>query len=249
MALIRKWFASGASADFAAEVGTALEVLDIFDDVTTSGTTITCAKDSQTVLVLTLGARDGTPFIEFYNESGTKILSRTPGIPNTSGNYGLAKDASYSTDGHFIHLILTSDVSATGGTCIRSSFIFIGKTKSGGIGLACSFRRSATAWDIYPQNEFSVVTNAAASEDTSISLAAPRSDSAPYLNSYDITVPLAGATIDTFDNVWGILFSPSLFSLTFGVFGMLPTALTIGDKKYITDGVLLMEYDDTEVQS
>ena len=235
MALTRNAYAAANTADFAAALKTALEATSLFDSVTRSETTVTCTKDSQDILTIALGASGNTTFITINDSTGSELYS----APITTG--AMNAPASISTDGNFVFIVMTNGTTQdTYG--IRSAFLYVGKTKTGKVGIAFSYRYGNTV-EFYPQTAAVICSEESFAADTGTAFAPARSTDYAYFVTYPLSVQKADGSVDTFDGALGVLAAPGVFQCSKSLTGVLPTKITIDDRDYITDGCILIEVE------
>lgn len=235
MALTRQAYAAANTADFAAALKTALENTGLFDSVTKSDTTVTCTKDSQALLTVNGAASaDSADVITLKNSAGTTLL----GLKWGSGVASTV--ASISTDGNFVFVVMTNSYTGTGGAVRRAVFLFVGRTKAGKVGVAVSYTDSATDV-LYPQTGASIFSEDSLTADSGTAFAPPRSTGYGYVLTYPLTAQNTDGSIDTFDGANGVLAAPGVYHCSRALMGVLPPIIEIDDKKYITDGCILID--------
>lgn len=236
MALTRTAYAAANTADFAAALKTALEATSLFDSVTRSETTVTCTKDSQDILTIALGADGLTTFITINDSTGSELYS----TPITTG--AMNAPASISTDGNFVFIVMTNGTTqeGSGKNGIRSAFLYVGKTKTGKVGIAFSYRFGNTI-EFYPQTNAAICSEESFAADNGTAFAPARSTNYAYFVTYPLSVQKADGSVNTFDGALGVLAAPSVFQCSKSLMGVLPTKTTIDGKDYITDGCILIE--------
>lgn len=202
----------GDDANFFSALKTALEGMEIFDSVTNANSTVTCTKDGEDVLTITVGG------YTVYNSSGTQMFSVS--LENT---IGWGHKSITTCDG------CTAVIITAGGNPVKKAMLYIDTTTddivifgSNGNG---SYRTACLS------------SNAA---DTGYGLNAPLSTSYSNASLYKMTAQLPNGGIAVSRHCYGIRFSPAMHTVDATEAGVTPTSITINGTPYITDGTVCM---------
>ena len=245
MALTKQVFTAANTETFAEALKTALENTGLFDSVTRSTLVVTATKDSQEILKVDTGTWNSV--IVFKNNSGTTLNTVTLDQSTST----LASYASISTDGHFVHCILTNTYSATGNDATRSLTFCVCGTKNGNVCMTHmkAYGRSDT---LYPPNWCWISSSSALATDPSADVSGggtaffiPRSFTWTSIVSYPLTTLMEDGDVDIADGVYGIISAPALFAISKSQYGVTPPDIMLNGKRYLTDGILLIDVDET----
>ena len=245
MSLTKQVFTAANTETFAEALKTALENTGLFDTVTRSTLVVTCTKDSQEILKVDTGTWNHV--LIFKNANGTTLNDVTLDQSTST----LASYASISTDGKFVHCILTNTYSSTGNDATRSLTFCVCGTKNGNVCMAHTktYGRSDT---LYPPNWCWISSSSALATDPTADVSGggtaffiPRSFAWTSVVSYPLTTIMADGDVDIADGVYGIICAPTMFTLARSQAGVTPATVEIDGKQYLTDGVLLIDIDES----
>lgn len=219
MAISKEVFiATQSDLEYLTAVKSALESINIFDSVNYipgSTPSVNATKDSHVLISIT---RMG---VGVYNNSGT--LLNTYSITNPIG----VGPMSVCVCGNAVLIIAIG----TGSSAVNIS-VCINETIDGYVCVCgMAFNSSAT-------RTCTTSCENSAALNTGYGLSAPLSTSYSSVNLYKVTTPLTNGDLKVFSNVYGIRFSPNLFTISPTTDGVTPTTVIINGTTYLTDGYI-----------
>lgn len=227
MAITTNIYTAANTTTVRADLVTALQDTGLFDEVTYSSTTVTCTKNSVDVLKINLGAIDGQALFTVKNSSDETVVS-----VNLNGN--LNSYASITTIGSIVYVVATN--SSTGVGCKVTTFC-IGATNKGNIGVYNFYRREVSGGTT---NTYRTMSTESLT-DSNVGVSAPLSTSMTNICTYPATVQLRDGNNDIISHVYGVRYSMPLHTFDSTQIGVTPVTLKLGNKTYITDGLIMIE--------
>lgn len=219
MAISKEVFiASQSDLEYLTAVKSALESINIFDSVDYlpgSTPSINATKDSHLLITITRSN------VKVYNNSGT--LLNTYSITTYVG----IGPMSVCVCGNSVLLIAIGS-----GNPPENFSVCINETIDGYVCVCgMAFNTSAT-------RTCTTSCEQSAAINTGYGLSAPLSTSYANVSLYKVTTPLTNGTLRIFSNVYGIRFSPNLFTVTGSTDGVVPPTIIINGTTYLTDGYI-----------
>lgn len=219
MAISKEVFIASQSSDiYLNAVKSALESINIFDSieyVPGSNPSMAAIKDGKLLVEITRF------WVSVYNNSGT--LLNTYGISTPIG-FG---PSSVCVCGNSVLLISTGS-----GNPPTHISVCITETTDGDV-CVCGMTFSDSA-----NRSCSTSCEQSASLNTGYGLSSPLSTSYSNISLYKVTTPLTNGELKIFSNVYGIRFSPNLFSIAGTTDGVTPPTIIINGTTYLTDGYI-----------
>ena len=241
MALSKQVFTAANTETFAEAMRVALEGTGLFDSVTRSTLVVTATKDDQAVLKIDTGTWNS--IITFKNKNGVTLNDVTIDQQNST----LASYASISTDGHFVHCILTTTYHGLTGDATRAVTFGVFGTASGEVCLTHTKTYNRTDAEYPPNYCWISCTSALGTDPTGAPVGGgtgffiPRSFNWSAISAYPLTTLTADGGVDTVEGAYGLICAPAMFTIARSSSGVTPPTVEIDGKEYLTDGILLIE--------